>query len=169
MKIVHVITRLIVGGAQENTLLSCEGLHERGHDVSLVIGPEAGPEGSLTGVAQAGGYSVEVVPALQRAVRPLLDYRALVHLTEYRRAYHPHVVHTHSSKAGILGRIAARDAGVPVIVHTIHGSSFNRTQPWPVRKLYAALEWYCAEFTDRIVSVADAMSQQAIAAGVAAP
>jgi glycosyltransferase involved in cell wall biosynthesis len=79
----------------------------------------------------------------------------------------PAIVHTHSSKAGILGRMAARRAGVPIIIHGVHGMSFNRTQrPW-VQRAYRDLERYCAKFTDKIITVADAMIDQTVAAGVA--
>lgn len=167
MRICHVITRLIIGGAQENTLLSCQGLHERGHEVTLVIGPETGPEGSLIEQAQRAGYRLEVVNSLRRAVRPHRDAWARLAMAKLFRRLAPEVVHTHSSKAGILGRCAARAADVPVIVHTIHGMSFNRTQSLLTRSLYRRLEAYCAAFTHRIISVAEAMSRQAVAAGVA--
>lgn len=166
MRICHVITRLIIGGAQENTVLTCEGLSQRGHEVTLVSGPTDGPEGSLIARVQAGGYRHVEVADLVRAVRPWRELRARRSLRELFRALRPEVVHTHSSKAGILGRLAARDAGTPAIVHTIHGMSFNRTQPWPVRAAYAALERHCAAFTDRIVTVAGAMIAQSVAAGV---
>src|SRR5687768_15653244 len=68
MRIVHVITRLIVGGAQENTLLSCEGQHRKGHEVTLITGPALGPEGSLMERAKAGGYGVEVIDAMRRSI-----------------------------------------------------------------------------------------------------
>ncbi|MEP0844694.1 MAG: glycosyltransferase family 4 protein [Phycisphaerae bacterium] len=167
MRICHIITRLIVGGAQENTLLTCEGLHARGHEVTLISGPETGPEGSLLAAARAGGYRLEIVDALRRAVRLRMDRRARRDLARLLADLAPDVVHTHSSKAGILGRWAARDAGVPVIVHTIHGMSFNRTQPWFVRAVYRLLERSCADYTDAIVTVANAMTDQAVAAGLA--
>lgn len=167
MRICHVITRLIIGGAQENTVLTCQGLHDKGHQVCLVTGPEAGPEGSLLEEARAGGYAVEVVPSLRRAARPLTDLRARRDLARLFAQMRPDVVHTHSSKAGILGRLAARDAGIPHILHTIHGMSFNRTQPVVLQALYRGLERYCAHFTDRLVCVADAMTAQAVAAGIA--
>lgn len=166
MRIVHVITRLIVGGAQENTILTCEGLAERGHDVYLLSGLTTGPEGSLAERARTGRYSFEELPDLVRAICPLRDWSALTTLTQRFRSLRPDVVHTHSSKAGILGRLAAHRAGVPAIVHTIHGMSFNRTQSWPVRSAYAAAERYCAKRCHAIVSVADAMTRQALAAGV---
>ena len=96
-------------------------------------------------------------PSLIRAVNPWYDARARRHLAIDLRRLKPDVVHTHSSKAGIIGRFAALDAGVPIVVHTIHGMSFNRTQSWPVRKLYAWLERLAARRSDAIVTVADAM------------
>src|SRR5437773_9714491 len=107
MKIVHIITRLIVGGAQENTLLSCEGQHDRGHEVTLVTGPPIGPEGSLLVRANAGGYRVVVVDEMRRAIRPTRDVRTYRKLKQLFRELRPDVVHTHSSKAGIIGRWAA--------------------------------------------------------------
>ena len=167
MNVCHVITRLIVGGAQENTLLTCKGLHDRRHRVTLITGPDAGPEGTLLEEARRGGFDVRVAPALHRAIRPVSDWRARRELAEMLAEIRPDVVHTHSSKAGILGRLAARNAGVPIIVHTIHGMSFNRTQPWPLRLACRRLERYCARFTDRLIVVARAMTAQALAARLA--
>jgi glycosyltransferase involved in cell wall biosynthesis len=167
MNVCHVITRMIIGGAQENTLLTCLGLQARGHQVTLVTGPDAGPEGSLLAEARSGGFQVVVEPSLRRAIRPLADLKARRRLRRLFAELRPDVVHTHSSKAGIVGRYAARDAGVPLIVHTIHGMSFNRTQPAVVQRLYRHLETRCAGFTDRLISVADAMTRQSVAAGVA--
>ncbi len=167
MHICHVITRLIIGGAQENTLLTCEGLHARGCRVTLIAGPTRGPEGSLVSRARAGGYEYVEVPELIRAVNPWMDFRARRLIEMELRDRRPDVVHTHSSKAGIIGRLAAADASVPHIVHTIHGMSFNRTQPWAVRTLYTWLEWYAARSSSAIVTVADAMIEQAVAARIA--
>jgi len=167
MKICHVITRLIVGGAQENTILTCRGLVERGHEVTLVAGPETGAEGSLWREAETSGCTLVMLDALRRAVRPGSDVRAAIALRRTFRELRPDVVHTHSSKAGILGRWAAHAAGVAVIVHTIHGMSFNRTQPAIVRATYRALERRAARWTTRFVTVADAMIDQAVTAGLA--
>lgn len=169
MRIVHVITRLIIGGAQENTLLTCEGLSARGHEVFLISGPTEGPEGSLAGRARAGQYHFEELPSLVRQVSPMRDFSALRSLRRTFELLRPDVVHTHSSKAGVLGRIAADLAGVPLIVHTIHGMSFNRTQGELTSAMYAAAERHCARRCHGIVSVADAMTRQALAAGVGRP
>lgn len=167
MKIVHVITRLIVGGAQENTLLSCRGLAERGHAVILVAGPETGPEGSLWNETQDSGFETILLPHLRRAVRPLDDIRAYRELKAVFLDKKPEIVHTHSSKAGILARAAAKSAGVPILVHTIHGMSFNRTQTRVVQFTYRRMERHVAGYTNKFVSVADAMTKQAVAAGLA--
>jgi glycosyltransferase involved in cell wall biosynthesis len=166
MRIVHVITRLIIGGAQENTLLSCEGLQAKGHQVYLISGRTTGLEGSLVDRARAGKYAFEELAELVREVSPLRDLRALRALRRRLTELRPDVVHTHSSKAGVLGRIAAHQAKVPAIVHTIHGMSFNRTQPWQVRAAYAAAERYCAGKCHALVSVADAMTAQTLRAGI---
>ena len=166
MHICHVITRLIIGGAQENTILSCEGHVRNGHRVTLIAGPSEGPEGSLVARARGGGFAMIELPELIRAVNPWYDARAVRELRRIFYDIRPDVVHTHSSKAGIVGRIAAYKARVPRIVHTIHGMSFNRTQPWIVRKGYAWLERHAAHRCHAIVGVADAMIEQAVAAGV---
>ncbi len=167
MRICHIITRLIIGGAQENTILTCRGLIEHGHDVTLMAGPETGPEGSLWEDATKLGCELITVDSMRRAVNPLRDWGAQNELTALIRRLRPNVVHTHSSKAGILGRWAAARAAVPVIVHTIHGMSFNRTQPWWLRRVYRGLERRAARHTTAFVSVADAMTDQAVAAGIA--
>src|SRR5437588_10773476 len=102
MRIVHVITRLIIGGAQENTLLSCEGQHDRGHEVTLITGPPIGPEGSLLERARNYGYRVEVDEEMRRAILPGRDYFTYRQLIRRLRELRPDVVHTHSSKAGII-------------------------------------------------------------------
>jgi len=169
MKIAHVITRLILGGAQENTVLTCEGLAQRGHDVTLITGPPLGPEGQLLDRAMAGGYRVIVIDALQRPIHPIRDrasYRALIrHLTQLS----PDVMHSHSSKAGILARRAAARCGVPIIVHTIHGLPFHPYQPWWLNRLFIGLERRAARQSDAILCVADSMTRQALDAGVGQP
>lgn len=166
MRIVHIITRLIVGGAQENTLLSCKGQHDRGHDVTLITGPPLGPEGSLLDRARNEGYRVEVIDDLRRAIQPLRDWRSYRGLIRRLRELKPDVVHTHSSKAGIIGRWAAHRAGVPAIIHTIHGLAFTASTSAAVNQVYRQLERIAAPITTRIVSVADEMTRRSLEAGI---
>ncbi len=166
MRICHVITRLIVGGAQENTVSTCIGLRKLGHEVDLVIGPQTGPEGSLYNQARAAGVPITIVEELRRTPNPWLDMsacRALRRLFTSRRYA---VVHTHSGKAGLVGRVAARWARVPVIVHTIHGPSFYRYQNPGGNWAFRWAEQIAGACTTQFVSVADAMTEQYLAAGI---
>lgn len=170
MRIVHVITRLILGGAQENTLLTVEGLHHYyGDDVTLITGPAEGPEGDLFDRAARLGLRVEVMPELVRAIRPATDAKAYRLLRRAIRRLEPEVVHTHSSKAGILGRAAAWDEKVPAVVHTVHGLPFGPSESRLRNRLYVALERWAATRCHAIVSVCDAMTAQALEAGVGNP
>jgi glycosyltransferase involved in cell wall biosynthesis len=169
MKIVHIITRLIVGGAQENTLISCEGQHRREHEVTLITGPAIGPEGSLMERATAGGYRVEVVDQMRRAILPGKDYSTYRWLVKRLKEIAPDVVHTHSSKAGIIGRYAAKKAAVPAVIHTIHGLAFTASTSALVNGFYKFLERRAAPRTSRIVTVADAMKEQSLAAKIGRP
>jgi glycosyltransferase involved in cell wall biosynthesis len=202
MRILHISTRLILGGSQENTVLSCEGQARLGHDVRLAFGPIYGPEGSLLerveefnrrcGRGQertrAGSpchpITTHLVPHLEREIMPLTDRRCYGELRRLVRELRPDIVHTHSSKAGILGRAAAwdevyqqglsgyilefagfaREARQPEwpmgIVHTIHGSPFHPYQSRLKNALYIVSERFAARRCHVIVSVADAMTRQ---------
>jgi glycosyltransferase involved in cell wall biosynthesis len=169
MKILHIITRLIIGGAQENTLLSCEGQHDRGHDVTLLAGPAIGPEGSLQERARSYGYRVEFINEMRRSIHPLRDWIVAHRLMDRITALKPDVVHTHSSKAGIIGRWAAHRARAPFVVHTIHGLAFTASTTASVNSVYKRLERRMAPLTDRIVCVADSMRDQSLAAHIGQP
>ena len=168
MRILHLITRLILGGAQENTVLTCEDLQRiHGDEVLLVTGPAIGPEGSLIERVHRNGVPLEVLDALRREIRPLNDWRSYREIKRAIRRFRPDVVHTHSGKAGLLGRMAAHALGVPAIVHTIHGAPFHPYQSRGARAVFRACERYAAGRCDALVSVADAMTELAVAAGVA--
>ena len=194
MRILHVSTRLILGGSQENTVLSCEEQSRRGHDVHLAYGPILGPEGSMLARVQAfrtaagGTIATHEVPHMLREIAPLADIKARLELRDLIIRLAPDIVHTHSSKAGILGRLAAWDASrdlarnpatrKPVaIVHTIHGPPFMPIEGGPARRLkiralnhaYTLAERKAARHCDAIVSVADAMTQQFLARDIGSP
>src|SRR5438270_4178303 len=167
MRVVHVITRLIVGGAQENTVASVLGLRKKpGLEVTLISGPTTGPEGTLEGLFREVPQALSIVPTLVRPLHPWKDWRALAALTQTFRAHRPDIVHTHSGKAGILGRIAAARGGVPVIIHTIHGPSFGAFQGALPNLMFRAAERYAAKVTSHFVVVANAMKEQYLAAGI---
>lgn len=166
----HVITRMIIGGAQENTLYNCLGLRERfGDEVVLVTGPTEGPEGDLLRQGRADGLDVCLVPQLRRAISPRNDIAAFYRLQGLISDIRPDVVHTHSAKAGFLGRRAAWVEGVPAIVHTIHGAPFHPYQSRLARIAFRQCERSAANWCHKMISVADAMTQLMIDARVAPP
>jgi len=168
MRIAHVITRLILGGAQENTVLCCENLlQEHGDRVLLITGPPLGPEGSLLERARAGGVPVKIVQQLRRPIHPWYDPISYRRIKKIIRDFRPDVVHTHSAKAGILGRAAAWSLDVPAVVHTVHGAPFHPYQGRPARALFRACERWAAGRCHAMVSVADAMTELMVAADVA--
>ena len=172
MKIVHIITRLILGGAQENTLITCKLLAERGHDVTLITGPALGPEGELFNQTKGQKYETIVIDEMRRAIEPVKDFVSYRKLKKLLRQLRPDIVHTHSAKAGILGRYAgsalkgAWTPGRPAVVHGIHGLAFHPYQSRWINRIYVAIEKAAAQHTDYFVSVADAMTDQCKAAGI---
>lgn len=162
MKIVHVITRLLRAGSEENTILSCLHQASRGYEVFVVHGPSSDP----TWREELEG-KVHLVEAarLVHPINPILDLRAFQELSMLYRAIRPDVVHTHQSKAGILGRLAARAVGVPAIIHTVHIAPFMNVNG-PKRSIYLTLERTCARFTHHIINVSQGMRDACIASGV---
>ncbi len=168
MRIAHIITRMIIGGAQENTLLCCRDLVELfGDEALLITGPALGPEGDLLAGADRLPFPVQLVPDLVRPIHPWHDLRAYRAVRQLLRTFRPDVVHTHSAKAGWLGRLAASSLEVPVIVHTVHGAPFHPYQSAVAREFFRRCERFAARRCHHLVSVADAMTDQLVAAGVA--
>ena len=168
VRCIHVITRMILGGAKENTLLTVEGLNQMaGYRAMLVTGPALGPEGDLIARARRNRVELVVLDHLQRRISPWHDALAYRDLLRIFRKERPDIVHTHSSKAGILGRLAARNAAVPVIIHTIHGPPFHPNQNKAANALYKWLERLTAHCTNRLISVADAMTETFLQARIA--
>jgi len=169
MYVAHVITRLIIGGAQENTLWNViDQMQLFGDRVTLITGPGLGPEGSLEPLAKAAGVDLEIIPEFRRNLNPWRDLNSARKLVSLLRALKPDLVHTHTSKAGIMGRWAAKRLKIPT-VHTIHGASFHVGQSGVAFRAYRQLERIAGPWTDHFISVCDAMTRQYVAAKVAEP
>lgn len=137
LRIVHVITKLELGGAQGNTIYTVSNLNRSLFDVHLI----AGPGGLLDDEVQnLKDVTVHFCGDLSRSIRPVADYHAYTRLRQLIKELHPDIVHTHSSKAGVLGRLSAAAEQVPVIIHTYHGFGFHRYQNPGVFRLYVAFE-----------------------------
>lgn len=162
-KVTHVITMLELGGAQGNTLFTVEHLSREKFDVGLISGPGGIQDPKAK---QIKNLDLRFVPSLVRPVRPWKDLACYFDLKRLFKEKKPDIVHTHSSKAGILGRLAARSAGVPIIIHSIHGFGFNPYQKFYVRWLFVFLEKIIAPFTTTLIAVAQSNIDEGIKLGI---
>lgn len=169
VKILHVITTFSLGGATENTLFSVEGLQALGYDVSILAGPPNIAEGDLFARARERNVRVSILPQLGRNIHPWKDFVALIKLIQILRKERVTLVHTHSSKAGILGRIAAFVARTPIVVHTIHGLPFHDYQRWFPFMMFRLAEKWCAMISDKLITVTDTITEKVLAERIGKP
>lgn len=175
LRVLHPITRLIIGGAQENTMLTADFHNHREpykerYTVDVVSGPQTGPEGSLIEEVRERGVKLTIMPEMRREISPLNELRAIVKLREMMRMPDGQprydIVHTHSSKAGVLGRMAAKLAGVPLVVHTVHGWSYHDRMSAKRRAIYVALEKLGARMGDAMIVVSPKDIEKGLAQGI---
>jgi glycosyltransferase involved in cell wall biosynthesis len=164
--VLHLITKLDHGGAQETALALCEGLRSLGHAPLLAAGPPEPSDTDFRPAVEAAGVEYVELPSLGRPVRPLRDLLALVAIVRLLRRTRPSVLHTHSSKAGMLGRLAGRVAGVPVVVHTVHGWSFHDEMHQLTRAAYVAAERLAARLSDALVVVTELDRRKGLRHGI---
>ncbi len=166
VRVLHIITQLELGGAQQTTLELLRRLEPNRYQVTLI----AAPGGPLEADARAIPHvEVVTVPSLVRPLRPWRDVGCIRELTRVMRQRRYELVHTHSSKAGILGRWAAHRAGVPVICHTIHGFAFHPYQPRWIHRAYQMIERQTARTTTHLISVSRHDERTGLAAGIGRP
>ncbi len=168
VRVLRVIGRLNVGGPSIHVVNLAAGLDPDRFEQLLVIGRESRAEGSMLDYALSRGVWPhrinEIVTAFNLTPR---DAKALARLWVLMRRYRPHIVHTHTAKAGLLGRLAARLAGVPIVVHTFHGhvlhGYYGPVQNWALRRMERSLAW----LSDRLVTVSEQIKTDLIGYGVA--
>lgn len=163
IRVTHILTRPELGGAQANTLYTVRHLDRRRFAPALVTSPR-GPLAAEMAALQ--DTQVTFVPELVSPIRPLTDWEAMERLVAILRQERPHIVHTHSSKAGFLGRVAARRARVPVVIHSVHGFPFHDWMPRVRRVFYRALERGAARLTDQFICVARSDIRKGVKAGI---
>src|SRR5688500_10837353 len=169
LRVCQVVTHLDIGGATQAALNSCAYLDRNRFDSWLVSGPPPSAAGDAAAQAQDLGVEVVTVPRLVRQISPAADAAARSELRRIFRERRPHVVHTHSSKAGALGRFAARREGVPVVVHTVPGWRLHDYMPSWQRRAYLALDRLAARWTDAWVTVSDSDRAKGLGAGIGSP
>jgi glycosyltransferase involved in cell wall biosynthesis len=167
VRVLRLFSRLNVGGPSVHVILLTAGLEDRGYETRLVIGQESPREGNLFDLAARKGVACIAMPGLGREVRPWRDLRALIGLYRMMRRFRPQIVHTHTAKAGMLGRLAARAARVPVIVHTFHGHVLRGYFGPLTTAFYRAVERRLGASSDVLVAVSDAVKSDLVALGVA--
>lgn len=158
IRVLHLITKLELGGAQRNTIYTCENLDREKFDVFLISGAEGILSPDLKKINKGRGDSEErfrLAEDLVREINPLRDLRAYMFLKREFKRLKPDIVHTHSSKAGIIGRIAAKRAGVPFVIHSVHGFSFSPFQSFLKRGIYKMIEKAVSRFTDHFIFVSE--------------
>jgi len=150
--ILYLVTKLELGGAQKHLLDLITHLDASRYNIFLFTAKK----GFLVSeAASIPKIQIKLSEFLERPINPLKDVFALFEIYSFIKNNNIDIVHTHSSKAGIVGRIAARLAGVKIIVHTVHGWSFNDFQPFLLKHLYIWLERFCALFSSKIIVVSD--------------
>lgn len=170
VRVAHIITRMILGGAQESTLAICDGLRRRpGWDPVLITGPPLGPEGELLSEAARRSVPLLLLPEMRREVNPWRDAVAFLKLIRILRQVRPTIVHTHSSKAGVLGRLAAHVARVPLILHMIRGLPFHPYASPVANAVFLTAERIAARVTDHFTAVGSVMADKAAEAGLGDP
>ncbi|CAN2040237.1 Glycosyltransferase family 4 protein [Candidatus Magnetomoraceae bacterium gMMP-15] len=164
--VLNIITRMIIGGAQETPMLTADLIDKSQWAMDILSGPQTGPEGSLIEETRSRGISLKIEPMLVREINPLKDIIALFRLIRFIKKGKYKIVHTHSSKAGILGRWAAWLAGTPVIIHTVHGWGHNSRQHPLIRAFYILLEKLTLPITDRLIAVSPLDIQKGLSDGI---
>lgn len=162
-----MFSRLNVGGPSVHVILLTAGLRERGYETRLVVGVEAPREGNLLELAAEKGVDCLQMAGLGREIRFLSDLRAFWGLRRMIREYRPAIVHTHTAKAGVLGRLAARLSGVPVVVHTYHGHVLRGYFGPLTTAFYRAIETLMGTLSDALVAVSEAVKRDLVDLGVA--
>ena len=160
---------MVAGGAQRNTLLCAQYQHQIGHQVWLASGLETGSEGSLWEELAASPFEVVRIPSMVRELSPQQDLRALWQLVSSLRRHRPQVLHTHTSKAGLLGRLAGLICGVPVVVHTPHGHVFHSYFSKSKELLFKLLERICFGWCDAGVMLSSGCLRDHLAEKVGLP
>ncbi|KPJ93406.1 MAG: hypothetical protein AMJ53_07295 [Gammaproteobacteria bacterium SG8_11] len=182
VKVLHIITHLGVGGGLDNTLLTVRGLSRDRFEVHLAAGELESGEQYTDWKTRAKEYSDALFhfPDLRRPIDFRRDLSAIRQMTDFIKSQNYKIVHTHYAKAGILGRIAARRAGVPIIIHTYHTFSWKvahafHSSAWrnyissAKERFFVSMERYAASLCDALITVCELNKQEAIARNIAPP
>lgn len=167
IRVMRIVSRMNVGGPSVHVVLLNAGLDAERYDTLLVSGTEGGTEGSLRDLATDRGLRLATIPELGREIAPASDLTTLIKLYRLMRRERPHVVHTHMAKAGFVGRLAARLAGVPVVVHTFHGHVFHGYFSPRKTRAFLTMERVSARLSTRLITISPRLREEIAEFGVA--
>lgn len=169
IRVMRIIARMNIGGPATHVTLLNEGLTSLGYECLLVTGMETDREGTLKDEVAARNLSMKIIPNLGREISLNQDIVTLLKLYQLMRQWQPDIVHTHTAKAGFIGRIAARLAGVPLVVHTFHGHVFHGYFGQMKTRFFIELEKFCAKLSDRIITISDRLKTEILEFGITHP
>ena len=162
VRILHIHTLPVISGSGINTFLTMRGMKGNRYESVLACAPG----GTLIDLVQRHGMEVMTFPSLVQPLHPLKDFKAILDLTGHLMTKRYQVVHTHNSKAGFIGRLAAKLARVPVIVHTVHGFAFHRQEPPWRRTLFRNLERLASQWCDQMIFISQPLVDWAVNEGI---
>lgn len=165
VKVLHIITRLISGGADENTVFTCEGLDPEKYKVDLVVGGQS----ELYNFPEIKNTNIVIMDSLVRNIHPVKDIKAFFDLVKLMRNEQYDIIHTHTAKAGIIGRAAARWTKAPIVIHSLHGSTFHDAISKLNSFIYKTLEKITIRWTTKVISVGNDLKQRYLDADVGTP
>lgn len=166
LRVMRIITRMNVGGPATHVTLLNEGLTHLGYECLLVTGMETSREGTLKDEFASRQLAMEIIPDLGREINFRQDISTLIKLYQLMREWKPDIVHTHTAKAGLVGRLAAQLAGVSVVVHTFHGHVFHGYFGAAKTRVFIELEKFCAKLSSRIITISDRLKSEIVSYGI---
>jgi len=158
IRVLRVLSRMNYGGPSRHVINLTACLQKYGYETRLLVGIPESAEGSMLDLAHGCGVAPAIVARLDRPVMPLSDFAAFQQIVREIRSFRPHIVHTHTTKAGILGRLAAVFCGVPAIFHTYHGFIFSGYFSQPASQLVVGVERFLAGITDRLITLTPSLA-----------
>ncbi len=169
IRLLRLIARLNVGGPAIHTTLLTHYMKEIGYDTRLVTGREEFREGNMLWLAEEKGVEPIIIDELSREIRLKRDWISYQKICRIIEEFRPHIIHSHTAKAGFLGRLAARKYKVPVVVHTFHGHVLRGEFGWFKSEIFRRIEKYLAGFSDRLIFISGTGKEDLISMGVAPP
>jgi len=157
IRVAHIISRMVTGGAEENTLFTIQGLDKNRYNIDLIVGEECNKD--IFNIGQKNGFNIIRINGLKGKLNFFYDPIILIKLVIVLKRNHYDIVHTHTTKTGILGRLAARIVGVPIIICGLHGTAIQTFSSKILNSALMFFEKLTGRFTNAYISVSEILSK----------